>query len=72
MEALESIIMRAQEAGHPLMVFLMFDGMHIMKSSEKDEKGFVNFGKSVPVDDNKTRTLATEALVLMVNCVNQS
>ncbi|XP_048515083.1 uncharacterized protein LOC125501938 [Athalia rosae] len=71
-EASDIIKKRAEDCDYPLLVSLMFDGMHIMKHLEKDGKGLVNLGESVPLDDNDAPTLATETLVFMVNCINQS
>lgn len=71
-EALESIKNRAEQIDYPLFGALIFDEIAIRQHIEYDgEKysGYVDLGSEIKCDEG---TIAKEALVFLVNCINGS
>lgn len=71
-EALESIKTRAEQVDYPLYGALIFDEMAIRQHIEYDGKkysGYVDLGSEINCDSG---TIAKEALVFLVNCINGS
>lgn len=71
-EALKSIKERAKLVNYPLFGVLIFDEMAVRQHVEYDDtkyRGYVDMGPNI---DNGYGTVAKEALVFLINCINGS
>lgn len=71
-EALKSIAERAKTVSYPLFGALIFDEMAIRQHVEYDGSkfsGYVDMGPNIECSEVQ---IAKEALVFVVNCINES